>query len=90
MRLIEKLLKTSAEFKFDLKAFPRLSESLNHLKTKSFDIILLDLTLPDSDRESTLEDIKTKNMLPKEKKPVNLFRKAKILFNEKFKEGYLR
>lgn len=57
MRLIEKLLKTSTEFKFDLEAYPRLSESLNHLKTKNFDIILLDLTLPDSDRESTLERV---------------------------------
>jgi Lrp/AsnC family transcriptional regulator for asnA, asnC and gidA len=30
---------------------------LNNLKTKNFDIILLDLILPDSDRESTLERV---------------------------------
>ncbi|MFX1304733.1 MAG: winged helix-turn-helix transcriptional regulator [Promethearchaeota archaeon] len=57
VRLIEELLKTSAEFKFDLKSYPRLSESLNSLKTRSFDIIILDLTLPDSDRETTLERV---------------------------------
>ena len=50
-------MKNSAEFKFDLKAYSRLSESLNNLKTKKYDIILLDLTLPDSDRESTLERV---------------------------------
>lgn len=57
VRLIEQLLKTSEEFTFDLESHPRLSESFNSLKTKSFEIILLDLTLPDSDRENTLERI---------------------------------
>ncbi|MFX1350318.1 MAG: winged helix-turn-helix transcriptional regulator, partial [Promethearchaeota archaeon] len=57
IRLIEELLKTSADFKFDLESYPRLSDSLNKLKTKYFEIILLDLTLPDSDRESTLERV---------------------------------
>ena len=54
---IEELLKSSEEFKFDLESKPRLSESINLLRTKSFDIILLDLALPDSDRESTLERV---------------------------------
>lgn len=57
MRLIEELLKTSEEFKFDLESYPRLSESMNSLKAKKYNIILLDLTLPDSDRESTLERV---------------------------------
>ncbi|MFX0136814.1 MAG: winged helix-turn-helix transcriptional regulator [Candidatus Hodarchaeota archaeon] len=57
VRLIEELLKTSADFKFNLESYPRLSESLSNLKTKHFEIILLDLTLPDSDRESTLERV---------------------------------
>ncbi|MFX1307389.1 MAG: winged helix-turn-helix transcriptional regulator [Promethearchaeota archaeon] len=57
VRLIKELLKSSEEFKFDLESNPRLSESLNRLKVKKFDIILLDLTLPDSDRESTLERV---------------------------------
>ena len=56
-RLIEELLKTSEEFKFDLESKPRLSESMNRLRTKNFNIILLDLTLPDSDRESTLDRV---------------------------------
>ncbi len=57
VRLIKELLKSSEEFKFDLESNPRLSESLNRLKVKKFDVILLDLTLPDSDRESTLERV---------------------------------
>jgi len=57
VRLIEQLLKTSEEFTFDLESHARLSESFNSLKTKSFEIILLDLTLPDSDRENTLERV---------------------------------
>ena len=59
VRLIKELLKDSAELEFDLEAYPRLSEGLNTLKTKTFDVILLDLTLPDSDRESTLERVLT-------------------------------
>ncbi|MFX1321282.1 MAG: winged helix-turn-helix transcriptional regulator [Promethearchaeota archaeon] len=57
VRLIEELLKTSEEFKFNLESNPRLSESINRLRAKNFDIILLDLTLPDSDRESTLDRV---------------------------------
>jgi len=57
VRLIEELLKTSKEIQFELESYPRLSDSLNSLKTKDYDIILLDLTLPDSDRESTLERV---------------------------------
>lgn len=65
VRLIEELLKSSEEFKFDLESNPRLSDSMNRLKTKNFDIILLDLTLPDSDRESTLERVlKVINTIP--------------------------
>jgi len=57
VRLIEELLKTSEEFKFELESNPRLFESINRLKVKNFDIILLDLTLPDSDRDSTLDSL---------------------------------
>ncbi|MFW9819519.1 MAG: winged helix-turn-helix transcriptional regulator [Candidatus Thorarchaeota archaeon] len=57
VRLIEELLKTSQEFTFELESRPRLSESINRLKVKNFDIILLDLTLPDSDRDSTLDSL---------------------------------
>ena len=57
MRLIEELLKSSSDFIFNLESHSRLSDSLNKLKAKNFDVILLDLTLPDSDRESTLERV---------------------------------
>ncbi|MFX1409428.1 MAG: winged helix-turn-helix transcriptional regulator [Promethearchaeota archaeon] len=57
VRLIEEFLKSSEEFKFELESNPRLTESMSRLGVKSFDIILLDLTLPDSDREFTLERV---------------------------------
>ena len=57
IRIIQELLKTSKEFSVDLESNPRLSESMDLLKAKNYDIILLDLTLPDSDRESTLESV---------------------------------
>jgi DNA-binding Lrp family transcriptional regulator/CheY-like chemotaxis protein len=57
VRLIEELLKTSQEFTFQLESLPRLSESINRIKVKNFDLILLDLTLPDSDRETTLDSL---------------------------------
>lgn len=55
IRLIKELLKKSSDLFYELESCIRLSESLDLLKKKDFDIILLDLTLPDSDRESTLE-----------------------------------
>jgi len=64
VRLIEELLKKSSDISFDLESCTRLFEGLNSLKNKDFDIILLDLTLPDSDKESTIErfiDFTSKN-----------------------------
>ncbi|MFX1356975.1 MAG: winged helix-turn-helix transcriptional regulator [Promethearchaeota archaeon] len=55
IRLIKELLKKSSDLYYEIESCIRLSESLDLLKKKHFDIILLDLTLPDSDRESTLE-----------------------------------
>jgi DNA-binding Lrp family transcriptional regulator/CheY-like chemotaxis protein len=57
VRLIKELLKNSEDFKFELESNPRLTESINLIKTNNYDIILLDLTLPDSDRESTLQNV---------------------------------
>lgn len=57
IRLIIELLKKSSDQSFDIESCTRLSEGLNSLKKKDFDIILLDLTLPDSDKESTLEKV---------------------------------
>lgn len=56
VRLIEEYLKKSTEIKFELNSYSRLSEGLNSIKFNKYDIILLDLTLPDSERESTLEN----------------------------------
>lgn len=52
--LIQELLKKSSDFSFSLDSCTRLSEGINRLKTKNYDIILLDLSLPDSDIESTV------------------------------------
>jgi len=54
IRLIQEYLKKANNFSFSLDSFTRLSEGLNQLKTKKYDIILLDLSLPDSDIESTV------------------------------------
>ena len=54
VRLIEELLKKSRDFLFSLDSCTRLSEGISRLKTKNYDIILLDLSLPDSDIESTV------------------------------------
>lgn len=57
VRLIDELLKKSPDFKYQMKSYVRLSEGLESLKKKTFDIMLLDLSLPDSDRTSTLEEV---------------------------------
>jgi len=57
VRLIEELLKKSPGFLYDLESYNRLSEGLDRLEEKHFNIILLDLTLPDSDKQSTLENL---------------------------------
>lgn len=55
--MIQELLKKISDFSFELESFSRLTDGLNRLKTKDFDIILLDLKLPDSDIESTIEKV---------------------------------
>ena len=57
VRLIKEFLKKSATFQYDLYSFSRLSEGLDYLNNNEIDVILLDLTLPDSDKESTLDII---------------------------------
>lgn len=57
VRLIEELLKKSPGLLYDLESYNRLSEGLDRLEKKQFNIILLDLTLPDSDKQSTLENL---------------------------------
>jgi len=65
VRLIDELLKKSKDLKYEIKSYIRLSKGLEALKKQSFDIMLLDLSLPDSDRTSTLEQVlKYTSMIP--------------------------
>jgi len=57
VRLIEKYLEKANDFDFSIESSALLSKGLNRLKIKDFDIILLDLKLKDSDRESTLDKV---------------------------------
>ena len=57
VKLIENLLKKSNDNSFKIESYPRLNDGMNVLNEKEFDIILLDLSLPDSDRKNTLKTI---------------------------------
>jgi DNA-binding Lrp family transcriptional regulator len=57
IRLIDELLKKATDFSYEIKSCIRLSDGLDTFKKNGYDIILLDLTLPDSDRTSTLEKV---------------------------------
>ena len=57
VRLIKELLNKSSISPFEIITCTRLSEGLDYIKKKNIDVILLDLTLPDSDRELTLSAI---------------------------------
>ena len=54
VHLIHQLLKKSSNYSFKLDSCTRLSEGLSSLKAKNYDIVLLDLSLPDSNIESTV------------------------------------
>ncbi len=55
IRIIKELLKEAKEFIFDLRIAENFSKGLICIKEASFDIILLDLMLPDSSGIETLE-----------------------------------
>lgn len=55
--LISELLADAALPTYKITAVERLSEAIAHLKSQQFDVILLDLSLPDSHGLSTLEKI---------------------------------
>lgn len=57
IKLIEEFLKKSSTFQYELHSFTRLSEGLDYVNNNEVDVILLDLTLPDSDKESSLDTI---------------------------------
>ena len=48
-RLITEMLKEASDLDFDISHVMRLDEGLKYLITKEFDVILLDLCLPDSE-----------------------------------------
>jgi PAS domain S-box-containing protein len=55
IRIIKELLKEAKEFKFDLRIAENFSKGLICIEEAPFDIILLDLMLPDSSGIETLE-----------------------------------
>ncbi len=61
--LIEEHLDEFADFSYKLKIVETFTEALNILKKRSFDVILLDLELPDSGGISTFVSIHNKNPL---------------------------
>jgi diguanylate cyclase (GGDEF)-like protein len=62
-RLIEEMLK-EAELRFELKCVDRLSSGIGQIKLDGFDVILLDLGLPDSQGLNTL--VKLNEVKPEE------------------------
>lgn len=57
-RLIEEMLKESDNIDFEVKHVLRLDEGLKYILTNKFDIILLDLYLPDSEGIDTFNIMK--------------------------------
>lgn len=55
--LIEELLADSQLSTYKITAVDRLADAIAHLKSESFDVILLDLSLPDSHGLETLEQV---------------------------------
>ncbi|MFX1236794.1 MAG: response regulator [Promethearchaeota archaeon] len=63
IRLLKEILKKTRDFNYTITSHSRLSDGLESLDKKKFDVLLLDLTLPDSDGKNTLESIF--NLTPK-------------------------
>jgi CheY-like chemotaxis protein len=61
--LIEDHLKEFANFSFEIKSVGTLKEALSILKEQLFDVVLLDLILPDSDGVNTFFRIHNQNPL---------------------------
>jgi signal transduction histidine kinase len=59
--LIEAMLEDFTDFSYELKNVETLEEGMNLLKDHSFDVILLDLGLPDSDGIGTFIDVHKKS-----------------------------
>jgi len=63
VRLIRELLKEAHNFNFELVHAETLSDGLNYANERSFDVIILDLSLPDSSGFDTI--VKTKEKIKK-------------------------
>jgi CheY-like chemotaxis protein len=61
--LIEDHLEEFADFSYEFKNVGTLNEALNILKEQTFDVILSDLSLPDSDGINTFLNVQDKNPL---------------------------
>ncbi len=60
--LIEEHLSASTEFSFEIVVFATLKKALADLKINSYDVILLDLGLPDSKGLDSIEEINKMNL----------------------------
>ncbi len=58
VRLLTEFLKKAKDFECTLISHSRLAEGLNALEKGEFNVLLLDLTLPDSDGKNTLEKVR--------------------------------
>ena len=61
--LIEEHLEEFADFSYEIESVGTLNEALSILKEQLFDVILLDLVLPDSDGVNTFFRIHNQNPL---------------------------
>lgn len=62
IKLFKELLKEVKNIKFNLKSADRLEIGLKKLKKEKFDVILVDLGLPDSNGMDTLNELLNQNM----------------------------
>lgn len=57
VRLIKKMLKKARGYQFELMDVANLEDGLKHLSEETFDVVLLDLGLPDSQGLDTLNSV---------------------------------
>ena len=60
-RIIKEMLKETQHTKFELEHYTSLKTGLEHLEESKFDIVILDLQLPDSDGLNTFIQVLSKH-----------------------------